>query len=135
MTEKTTSFDKATIREIREAVNEALSPVAMKYGIAIRAQNASYTGTNVTMKIEMSLVNSEGQTQTREVQDFERCAYRFGLVASDFGRVFEAQGSMFKISGLRVRASKKPIVATRTRDGKAFIFSSEAVKRYLEKTQ
>jgi hypothetical protein len=106
------TFDKTAVITLRAEIEQALQTVAAKHGIAIKAGNASYSGTNVQIKLEMSVKDASGVTQTKEVSDFKLLAARYGLKPEDLGRTFTVRGKTFTLAGIDRKSFKYPILAT-----------------------
>lgn len=114
-------MDRATARQISEAAEAALRDVAERFGVTVKARGGNFTTTTFTAKFEFA---AEGAGE----QDFERDCRMVGMVPDHFGAEFEVNGSIYKVSGLNLRAKKYPVIATKLSDGRSYKFPAETVK-------
>jgi hypothetical protein len=128
---KITNFTPAVCKEIAARVAKALNDLGNELGVEIKPHGGSYTSGSYTMKLEFAILNENGVASTRSAEDFKMSAFLFGLKSDDLGRAFRSGGRLFLISGLRPRATRRPVVASCTESGKEFCFSAEDVKRAL----
>lgn len=130
-------IDNNLYKLLRPALEKALKPVEDALGIKIELGTGvmDREGKVGTLKLELSTVGEDGTSEKREALDFKRMAPLYGLKASDLGREFSVGGKRFRISGWRVRASAKPIIAARVDNGREYIWALEDVKMYLEREE
>ena len=129
-------FDRPTIRDLRDAVNKVLEPVAEEFGIGIKAGNASFTPTEVTLKLACGIKNADGVVETKERQDFRLKAAFLGLSADDLDMEFDHHnGDRYKIVGMKPRSTKYPIICQRAKDGKQFKFPVNTIKFMKDMTK
>ena len=124
-----TTFDRVTLRVLREEIDAALKAVADKHGISLTLGKITFAGDGSTMsgKIE-GAVARDGQVQTKEAVDFLKYAEVYGLKAEDLGRQFVSKGRWFEITGLRPKAPKRPVLARGVADGQTYVFPVEMIK-------
>jgi len=110
MTIKT--FDRATVKSTRDELAAALAVVEANLGVKIDVGNARFTATNVTFKVELSVLNSTGNAQDK---------YRVALEAFYPGWADKTvnlnNGLSGKVVGWNKRASKYPFIVE-TANGK-----------------
>jgi len=106
------NFDKATVKALRIAMNNALASVESEYGIKINAGNASFSGNEVTFKVKANTVGDSGEAQTKEATQWTMMASVNGLGHLSVGDEVILQGKSFTISGWNTRARKSPIEIT-----------------------
>ncbi len=124
-------FDPSILRTLRTEIDAALEVVGEKYGIILKGGNAKYTAQNFTMKIEGSVVSSDGTEITRDAVNFQRYAGVFGFQPDDLGRAVKlSDGKTYTISGLRPSAPKRPILLRDAR-GRDIIAMAAPVLRAL----
>jgi hypothetical protein len=128
---KTTSFDKTNLNSLRSDIDAALAEVAQKYGISIKAGNATYTGETATFKLNLGVIDGDGVAADPMIAAFKNNAKYCGLEASDLGRSFVLNGRSYTIHGLNLKARNRPIIA-RGSDGKLYSFEDTAVVRLLK---
>jgi len=109
----------------------ALDTVAAELGYQIQVGNASFSGSQCTFKVECAVVGEDGMAQTREATDFKARAALYGLSPDDLGKVFTNGGERFRVTGLKPKSRKYPIVAVRVKDDKGYKFPADMVKLAL----
>jgi hypothetical protein len=125
---KTEPITRDFIRTLSDEVIEELKELANSYNLQVGYRGASFSPTNVTIKVEFATICSDGQAKTKEVSDFEFAACRYGLKPTDIGRKFVgSNGETYKLTGLSTRAHRYPLHAIRIRDGKRFKFPPSLV--------
>lgn len=102
------TINPAACRKIRDAINENLEEIGKELGVTFHAGNASYSDTSVTFKIECVL---EGVDKAKE--NFERDCDLFHLPESTYQAEFKHNGSTWILQGVKPRATKYPILASK----------------------
>lgn len=115
------TIDKATAKALSAEVEKALAEVAKRHGLTVAVKGGTYDSGMYRPKVEFS-------TDDRESAEFTKYAHLFGLAPEDFGREFVSGGRTFKISGLAMRSSVRPILAVEVATGRTFKFTDDAVK-------
>lgn len=106
-------LDSATIRQLRDEMNAALSPLADKYGITIRATSAKMGLNFAEFKVELTQ-EADPNTKTPEALLFEQFAQAIGFQKSDLGREFNLGRQTFKIAGYNPKATKNNMLVVET---------------------
>lgn len=125
-------FDRAVCGAIAKEIENDLQALAKKHGLQIRAAGGSFGLTNYTMKLELSVIGSDGEVQSREAEAFKQSATFYGLAPEDLGREFTYQGSKYKLVGLRPSARKMPFICLRS-DGRMMKFPTLIIRSLLAK--
>ena len=127
-------IDTVLLKVLRHEINEALKPVAQKYGIALAAGNASYTAKTFSYKLAGALPDDSGNVQDprtiKAMEDYKRQAVLYGMKTEWLGRAFTYGGRNVKLIGLMPKRSKFPILVEDS-EGKQRLFPYEAVKAIL----
>ena len=128
-------FDPPTIKTVLASCQEALEMVAEEHGLTLVRKYCGYR--EHEMPVAFKLLVIERDEQTGEAVDpgesqFRRLASRYGLEASHYGRTFSTFRGTYRISGIKPKARKFPILATCTESGRCFKFPPEQVERALE---
>src|SRR5208282_4789782 len=123
------TLDKAAVITLRAEIEAALQAVATKHGIVIKAGNGNYSGTNATLKLEISVVDASGLVVNKEVAAFQRVAVMYGFKPEDLGRSFTVRGKNFTLAGFDSKSRKFPILASC--NGKMFKLEIDSVQRAL----
>lgn len=126
-------FHRSNLDNIADDAMTALQAVADKYDIDIQKGRGTYSDTNYTLKIEMSVKDKTGQVITREARDFKSFADAYGLQSDDLGKTFPASGRTFEIVGLSTKAKKYPILAKDVNTGGTYKFPATRVATALAK--
>lgn len=126
------AFDKVNLKNLRSDVDVALKTVAAKYGIQISLKNISFMSERATGKLEFIVLgdNADSNTNPRDVvmqSDFKRYANSFGLTPEKYGTIFKYGHDSYKLVGLKPRAPKMPILATRVTTGQTFKLPESAI--------
>jgi len=91
---------------------------------------ASYDpdGGTVTFKIKFVL---EGRNPAQD--EFNKYAFRYGLVEGDFGVEFTNGGKRFEICGLSPRSPKRPLLGKAVGTEDVYKFTREVINKIVEK--
>ena len=114
---KIEQFDRPTLKFLRKELAEALKPVEEKLGLTIHVGNCTYDTSKCSFKLDMT---KEGETVDQI--NFMKYCHLYGFKKEDFGRNFQSNGKTYCISGLLIKASKYPILATCKATGKEYKF-------------
>lgn len=123
------SFTKATCRIVAQRIEALLKPLEEELGVAIQYKGGTFAAGNFVAKIELAKKSENGEIHTREADDFKALAPTYGLSPDDLGRTFRSGHREFKIVGLRIKATRHPIMAVS--GGKEYRFPAEDVRRLL----
>lgn len=126
-------FDKPTTRKIVNRVEEYLQGLSEELGVHITAGNARYSSTNITLKLEISVVDADGEAMTKEVMDFKTYAPVHGLSPDDLNAQFSYLGRKYKLIGYKPRRYKFPFVVECLDDGKQYKLPAIAVETALKR--
>ena len=113
-----TEIDKATCKDLQRDMLLALEFVASKYGVTVDAKGARFNPGRMTVSIEVSVINAA----TGNPKGFESDAIRIGLPADAYGWFFRSGGHEYRITGIKTRNRKYPVIAIRTSDDSSFKF-------------
>ena len=127
MTQPITQFTKANCRFLREELDAALKDVGDRLGIKLRAGNIRFDSNTAKIAVEASVRTATGEVVSRHAAPFKQLCALYGFKPEDLGRRLVLQGREHKLTGLRPRAARMPMVITRD-DGKVFHASVELVK-------
>lgn len=126
-----TRFDKDACGVLRVGIAGALEDLGKKYGVDFKVGSMGFTDNSVTIRLEAAVLN--GSANSYDEVNFKENCHRYGLKPEDYGRVFGHLDGEFKITGIKTRNRKYPILAERLSDGKSFKFSPATVKLCLTK--
>jgi hypothetical protein len=124
---------RATVRGLREEMEEALAAIGQRHGIQVKVGRASFTPVNVTFKVELAVVKKDGNkpvVMDKQATDFQRYAFRYGLTPQHLFRRFRHENFTYTIIGARPRKRRFPILA-RSEGGKLLLFGPATVKANL----
>jgi hypothetical protein len=125
-------FTRQDVKALRIKLDTVLAEFAEKEGLGeVSAGHASFSGNNITFKLNISAKDEDGNVITKEAEDFRFCAYRYGLQPDDLGKTFKRAGETYEIVGCKPRAHKYPILAKSMRNGKVYKFPADTVKHGL----
>ena len=115
------SFDRARCREIRDALDEVVQPLAQRLGLTIRLGSASFTSGTIRFKLE---VIEDAETGSPEAEDFRIYCSRYGLEVEDLNKPFTWGGKQYVLIGCKPRSTRFPLLG-RSPDGKVFKFPAD----------
>lgn len=121
-----TRFDKDACKVLRIGIASALEDLGKKYGVDFKVGGMRFSDNSVSIKLEAAVLN--GSADSFDEVNFKENCHRYGLKPEDFGRIFGTLDGEFKITGIKTRNRKYPILTTRISDGKPFKFSPFTVK-------
>ena len=102
-------FDKSNLQALRVEMDKALQAISNKYGITIKAGNASYSGNECTFKVKCNTKATDGTVITKEAMDWDRHKGFHGMDHLSVGDKITIQGSTYILSGFNTRARKAPV--------------------------
>lgn len=124
-------LSKQDVIRIRHQLQEALQNIELDEGVTLKLGNASYSANNITFKLDVSVPNENGETISKEGEDFKVYAHRFGMTPENLGSEFnDHEMGVCKIIGCKPRSHKYPILVETTR-GKIYKFPADRVVRGL----
>jgi len=131
---KIEEINKAVLRDIYPLLEEALESVNKQIdGAKIQLKvGGTYCDDNATMKLELALEDN-GKVVTREVTDYNNNARWLGLPPDGIGKIFRSMNKRYRITGLKPRSHKYPVLAEDVVSGKKFKFTTTSVTNGLEK--
>jgi hypothetical protein len=128
-------FDGTSVRKIMDEAREALEPIAEKYGLVLSRKGSTYHRDSLPVMLQFLIkqTDTDGNILTAEAKDFQKYAVMFGLKPEDLGREFVSRGETFRITGLKPKSPKFPVLAENVRSGKSFKFPEAVVLAGLKK--
>jgi hypothetical protein len=129
---KIEQFNKKYCQMLGSAVEEALQQVGKNFGVNIRRTGGTFSSTNFTIKIEASVIGEDGNTLTRDAEIFKMYCHQYNLEPTDLGATFTASDqTVYKITGMKARSGKFPILAISLTNGKTYGLPASMVQRGL----
>ncbi|MAG24504.1 hypothetical protein CMI47_02895 [Candidatus Pacearchaeota archaeon] len=130
-------IDGTTVKIVLASCQEALEMVAEEHGLTLVRKYCTYRDNE--MPVAFKLLVPERDEQTGAAIDpgeseFRRLASRYGLEASHYGRTFSTFRGTYRISGIKPKARKYPILATCTETGRTYKFLAAQVEKAMEES-
>ena len=119
MKNKITTFDNNNLKGLRVEMDLALKAIGDKYGITIKAGNASFSGNECTFKVKLNTTGADGTAITKEAKAWDIYKGMHGLDHLNIGDTITIQGSPYILTGYNSRARKAPI-NFKSRAGKGY---------------
>jgi hypothetical protein len=123
-------MDRKTARELAEGVERDLKELADAYGLTVEVQGGKYGADTYTPKV---VFKEAGADQSQ----WALFAPMLGLPADALGREFTIKhgpySRSYKITGVRPKATKRPVMAEGTTDDKSYVFPADVVAGALER--
>ena len=109
------TITKQLLKDLRVDIDEALKPIAQKYGIEIQSGSGVYGGVEGHLKILFKTTNEEGDDQ--RAIDYKRFASLYNLKEEWLGKTMKYGSDSYTIMGLDTNKRKNVLVVKRVRDG------------------
>jgi len=122
------TFDKTTLKVLREDINKALEQVAQTHGITIHAGNCSYDSELCTFKLGCQIEGALSQTE-KDLED--ELAYRLTSsfkLSLDRSKVGKLEGREYTLIGYKTRARKRPFVVL-GKNGKQYVIDERTAEK------
>lgn len=116
-------MNKQLAKAITDAIDAALKPVAQKFNLDMLVKGGTFDANGGTFKPRLEFREKDSDERT-----FKRYATILGLSPDDFGRTFSHGAHTYRIIGLRVTGSRKPLLTERVGSTSQFWFSVDVVK-------
>jgi hypothetical protein len=128
-----TEIDRAACAEISAAAITALQEVATRYGLAVRLDGGRFSPDRYNMKVEFAPMTVTATSDATAIPaSFAADAVKLGLSADCFGGEFTSEtGERYRITGIKRRNRKYPVIALRLKDSKSFKLPVYTVQRGL----
>ena len=117
-------FTKASCRALMGDIIEELQTLAAARGLTIEAAGGTFSSGEVTMKVKVSAKDADGVPVS-----FSNHATMLGLPADCYGAVFLSNGSRFRVSGIKLRNRKYPVLAIKIDTGDTYKFPVAIVRQ------
>lgn len=127
---KLTTMDKQSCKTLATRMAELLKPLEAEFGVKVKLGGGKYSAGSYAPKVEVAVIDENGQAETPERESFRLCAVSFDLLPTDLDTTFVAAGKTYRISGLKPASYVRPILATDVR-GKTFKFPADVVRNAL----
>jgi hypothetical protein len=125
MTAKIKEFSKANLLLLRDDINAELTALGEKYGITLQAVNGSFSPTECTFKLEVTLEGEKTRKDTRK----ETLLEMYGkLYVKDFdiNAIYSHPGlGDFNFVGYNSRARKNPFEVKQLSSGKTYVLTTD----------
>lgn len=135
------TIDRAKLRAIRADIDLALATVGAKHGVIMTAGNATFTSTDATMKVTMSVANSaalnavasgEAPKDVKAHTDYIDHCESHGLKPQWLGMWFTVHGKELKIVGLLPNKRKNNVLIEGKAGGRYIISPSEVLAAFKQ---
>lgn len=115
---------KQSLDQLRRDIEAALTDVAKKHELTIKAGNIKYTSSGCTVAVTCSNVDASGLAAVDTHFTPED-------LKPKLGQVFRAGGTEFRFVGWDQKRWKKPAKCVRVSDGAPFIFPEDSIRAHL----
>ncbi len=120
-------FNRQNVRELAGALETAIKSLEKTYGIKFNYRGARFSPSNVTFKIEAAVVGAGGEVMNKEREAYKTFAYQFNLKPEWLDQTFSWAGNTYKVTGLKTRCWKSPVVVQDVRKNKSYKMSGQMV--------
>lgn len=123
-----TKFNRLSLKKINNRIESALAVVAKEFGIEIKVGGCSCTDDSATTKVELRVLDKDGNAFDEDAANFKVFAEEFGLKPKDLGKTFITNFTEYTITGLKPRNRKYPILVV-NKKGKCYKFPSRLIQK------
>jgi len=122
-------FDKKNVQEVLDACKEALELVAEEYGVVLQRKHCTYQYNEVPIAFKLIIPEraDDGSAVAPEETEFRKYASRFGLDPNFYGEMFKTYSGVYRVSGIKPKSRKYPVLGERVTDGRVFKFQAQVV--------
>lgn len=117
---------RATLKVLREDINQALASVGKKHNLKLEAGHISFTESHLTLKVEGTVVGAK----SRDAELYERSAALNKLPPLD--TEITLQGKVFIVRGMKSRG-RNCVMIDRKSDGKGYVCDIDTILRAVPK--
>ena len=128
----TTKIDATLLKALRAPITTALKDVGEKYGVVLTLGNATYDLKTGTFKLNVGSLTDDGFVMTKEASDYKSLAIAYQLNPNWLFATFQANGETYRVVGLKTRATKTPVLVTKTSDGRTYRVSADFLRNRAE---
>jgi len=126
MTKSMNLSNKTNLATLRAEIEDALGKVGARHGLEFDLGNCKYDGSGKRCHFVKAIFSQIGESEAAD--DWSFYSRMVGLEHVDLGAQFQSRGETFSVSGYRSRATKRPVLCTREKDGKSFAFTTDTIK-------
>ena len=131
------ALTRSQVKTLHEKLNQALELIASEVGegVELKLGNGTYSGNNITFKLEVAVPNENGETISKEAQDYLRCCKSYSLKPEWLNQTCNVLGSIgeAKVVGLKPRSRKYPVLVEQVGTGKLYKVHANSVRFAMEK--
>lgn len=131
---------------MRPELDAAVAEIGKKYGITLHFGNARYTELTATYTVNVGLAPSANFDPDKAQQptppaptaeeklrsakmEWDLNCWRIGMKQEDFGKTVVLEGHLFRICGIRPRATVNSVLILDVKKNKEYVSSPEAIKK------
>lgn len=120
---------------LKDLLKEFSDTKLAEFGVSLQMKGGTMNRdkTNLSLRMDLSLINVDGTVETREAVDFKAFASAYGFKPEDLHKEFYFLGKLYKITGLRRKAPRFPVLAQVVGGVKGTCFSADTVLRALDR--
>jgi len=127
-TQRISSFDKTTARELGAQVTAEIAALCDRLGLKVEYRGGTLGTTSFDMKLAFAVVSKDGVAQTKEAEAFKKYQRMHGIPLSALGQPFLSKGKTFILRGYNPSAPKFPFVAE-DEQGRTWKMTKHGVER------
>jgi hypothetical protein len=121
-------MNRTRAKLISNRIEAALKDLESELDVTIEVKGSTFSDTWVNVRLTVCEKDENGETQSRDREEYIAHAEFSGMKPEWFGKEFTSRGTTYVLDGYSARSYKFPCRATRTKDGKRFKFGADAVK-------
>ncbi len=124
-------MNKDQLRLIRKQMSAALADIEKETGVTFNVGNITYTENSAKVTVKVCTQDKSGNVISPEADAFRVNAMAYGLMKEDLFKEITLGGKRYKITGLKTRARKKPIMLQDVLTEKNYVVDEQTVQRCL----
>jgi hypothetical protein len=126
-------MNKERVRAINIAMVAALQSVEAEYGVSIKTGSSRFGDDSYAVKVDVVENDASGNAVRKEAVNFKSDALFLGLPPGSLGQMFTFNGYKYTIVGANRKSYKRPILVSRTDNGKEYKMGADDVIKSLKR--
>ena len=127
------SLNKSSAKEIRQLLDDVLTPVLKEHNLELAQGNLTYCDDYIRFAgFTIKVIGSKSQ-EMRALEDYNRYMSRFPKLGKelDIQKIASLDGRDCKVVGFKSRSKKYPFIIEFVNDGKQAKITEETAQRYF----
>ena len=123
-------FNRDTVKQFRELLNKHLQTFEEETGVRVELGNIRFTSMSLTSKVSATILKN-GSTEEADRIKFDRDSFKVGCSRDLYGKQFRWEGVLYKVTGIKTRSRKYPLICEDVEYGLQYKFPVHLVENNL----